>query len=78
MLKCFSEADMDFCSVEGKNVPVINFDSDDDEGDPTSLLNSQLAKMKIDQSDPEYETGTLVNIARNVLSNKTQLNASEV
>ena len=70
---------MDFCSVEGKSVPVINFDSEDDEGDPTlSLLQSQLARLKMDQSEPEYERGTLVNIARNVLSNETQLNASEV
>lgn len=71
VLKCFSEDDMDFCSIDGQNLPVIKFDEDDDIG----LLQAQMAKMDVN-GQHEYKQGTLVNIAQTVLNNQ-ETNTSE-
>ena len=78
LLKCFSEDDMDFCNVDGQNLPVIKFyDDDDDDNDSIGLLQIQMDKMKV-MDEPEYKQGTMVNIAQTVLNNNQETNASEV
>ena len=75
VLKCFSEDDMDFCNVDGKNLPMIKFDEDED----NDLQYLQLQMAKLDVIDTaEYKQGTLISIAQSVLNNNPEKNASEV
>lgn len=74
VLKCFSEDDMDFCNVDGKNLPMIKFDEDED----NDLQYLQLQMAKLDVIDTaEYKQGTLISIAQSVLNNNPEKNASE-
>ena len=79
MLKCFSEDDMDFCNVEGKNLPVLKFEEEDENPDPEGLkmLQMQMSQLNV-KGAPEYERGTLVNIARSLLTKNADTNVSEV
>jgi len=73
VLKCFSEDDMDFCNVDGKNLPLIRFDGDQtDETDPVGILRSEMAKLNVAAKREEYQPGTLVNIAHSVMNNHSQ------
>ena len=65
---------MDFCNVDGQNLPMIKFD---EEEDPVGLLQYQMSKMDV-MDEPEYKQGTLVNIAQTVLNNNQETNTSEV
>jgi len=77
VLKCFSEDDMDFCNVDGKNLPLIRFDEDQDETDPVGILRSEMAKLNVASKLEEYQPGTLVNIANSVMNNHSQPMADE-
>lgn len=70
VLKCFSEDDLDFCSVEGKNLPTIDFDDSDSESelDPESELDLMRGKLDRLELTPkseqqwEYTPGALVKV----------------
>ena len=69
---------MDFCNVDGKNLPLIRFDEDQDETDPVGILRSEMAKLNVASKLEEYQPGTLVNIANSVMNNHSQPMADEV
>ena len=70
---------MDFCNVDGKNLPLIRFDGDQtDETDPVGILRSEMAKLNVAAKREEYQPGTLVNIAHSVMNNHSQPMADEV
>lgn len=76
VLKCYGEDDLDFCDVNGQNLPMIKFDKEDDDNDPIGLLQMQMAKMDV-MDKSEYKQGTLVNIAQTLLNNNQETNTSE-